>query len=402
MKVYKYIYNIKQYKHENNLAKDVNNFVKFNIMLTNKIDDFGLLNLNIYEWLPGMKSYGGDIITYEGNTYLNILANDKFTTGKWDEDKKRIMFDDNSFKLYSDIIRNGDMFISYENPNGIKFKFEEKDKYLEFTTDSKLKELRVFKTYINSSDNVEQPQSNEDWLYYYRIGVSNINTVNDEYGNIAHFGNDMTNGMDLMAYGSGITDISYNSEERTITFSYILNAHLVCNEGLTKNEDKYTCNGSLVFDINNNYGEGIYYQETYKYIKGSELDKLINNQLDDLNFNTYINTYDNINRYKFAFYNYNTNFTEDVKIGDDTLQSTFVKTNGKANIDKEVDYNYNDIYKDDTYMGISFTPIISKDVSIDRGNCSVYEKLLKLSEIKTMEDLENYQNGGFYNIQKIN
>ena len=402
MKVYKFKYNVKQYKHDSNLSKNTSGNINFNIMLTNTIDDIGILNLNIYEWSPGMKSYGGDIITYGGNTYLNVLDSKSFTTGKWDEDKKRIVFDDVSFKSYSDIIKNGDIFISYENPNGLKFNFENLNNYLEFTTDSKLKELRVFKTYINSSDNVEQPSSNEDWLYYYRIGVSNVNTVNDEYGNIAHFGNDMTNGMDLMAYGSGITEITYNNTDYTITFKYVLNSHLVCNEGLTKDEDKYICNGPLVFDTNNTYGEGIYYEETYKYLEGSDLDKLIKNELPDLDFNTYINTYDDINQYKFIFYNYNTNFTEDVNIGDNTLQSTFIKTKGKANIDKEVDYNYNDIYKDDTYMGISFNPIVSKDVNIDRGNCSVYEKLLKLSEIKTMEDLENYQNGGFYNIQKIN
>ena len=107
MKVYKFKYNVKQYKHDSNLSKNTSGNINFNIMLTNTIDDIGILNLNIYEWSPGMKSYGGDIITYGGNTYLNVLDSKSFTTGKWDEDKKGVK----ELKDIKTFLNKADMYI---------------------------------------------------------------------------------------------------------------------------------------------------------------------------------------------------------------------------------------------------------------------------------------------------
>lgn len=70
-------------------------------------------------------------------------------------------------------------------------------------------------------------------------------------------------------------------------------------------------------------------------------------------------------------------------------------------IENKVDYEYNNLYKEDYLMGIHYQPYVEENVYIDRGNADAYESYLKLMEVKTMQDLENYQNGGFFKIEKM-
>ena len=73
-----------------------------------------------------------------------------------------------------------------------------------------------------------------------------------------------------------------------------------------------------------------------------------------------------------------------------------------TNIDKRVDFEYNNLYKEDYLVGIHYQPYVQVDVNIDRGNGDAFESFYKLMEIKTMQDLENYQNGGFFKLEKLN
>lgn len=54
------------------------------------------------------------------------------------------------------------------------------------------------------------------------------------------------------------------------------------------------------------------------------------------------------------------------------------------------------------HLGITYPSEITNNVFINRGTTSAFERHFKLSEVKTLEDMENYANGGFFNIVDSN
>jgi len=56
--------------------------------------------------------------------------------------------------------------------------------------------------------------------------------------------------------------------------------------------------------------------------------------------------------------------------------------------------------KEEKYLGVVFPPEVESEVFIERGITSVLESHLRLSEIESLDHLENYNNGSFYNINK--
>lgn len=56
--------------------------------------------------------------------------------------------------------------------------------------------------------------------------------------------------------------------------------------------------------------------------------------------------------------------------------------------------------KEEKYLGITSVPEVQSEVFIDRGGYSVLEPHLRLSEIESLEHLENYSNGSYYKIKK--
>ena len=93
------------------------------------------------------------------------------------------------------------------------------------------------------------PESGYDWLFYYRKGnVVNVNTLNDENGNILSYKNAKDglmvaaeSGDDLLAYGDVITDIKLDITERTIKFDYVQGVRLWCS-----NEDDKIIDGEKI------------------------------------------------------------------------------------------------------------------------------------------------------------
>jgi hypothetical protein len=57
------------------------------------------------------------------------------------------------------------------------------------------------------------------------------------------------------------------------------------------------------------------------------------------------------------------------------------------------------VFKDEVKMGVVFTPKVEEEVFIERQGISVFESQTRLSEINTLEHLEEYNNG-YYNIIK--
>lgn len=58
------------------------------------------------------------------------------------------------------------------------------------------------------------------------------------------------------------------------------------------------------------------------------------------------------------------------------------------------------VFKDEVKMGVVFTPKVYEDVFIERKPMSVFESQVRLSNIKTLDDLEEYNNG-YYKVTKI-
>lgn len=292
----------------------------FDIDLVSSYDDMGIMDSYIEEWLPYKQYHIGDRVFYDGSIWRCTKDN----TGHFDEDEMKVVFSDRYFKKIDNVFEKID--IKYQNIedktiiltseeyqeqyNALESdeeKSEFKSKYKLYLsqdydpprqelvnikkntfkitgqTDSKLKDLRRFVTYMNDDNIGEKPENGYDWLFYYRIGnICNISTLNDDLGNILKLDGETAgkdDGDELMAYGDVITNIKANKKENTITFEYIINAHLIGNSDTYSSkldEDKNTIHYWKDFTYEKN--TGVKYTETYNYAEDSDLDKLINGE----------------------------------------------------------------------------------------------------------------------------
>ena len=261
----------------------------FDIDLVSSYDDMGIMDSYITEWIPYKQYYKGDRVFYNGEIWHYQTDNTGYfyedvsgsiwrckedNTGYFHEDALKVVFSDRYFEKINNVFEKID---NQELVNIEKNTFK-----ITGQTDSKLKDLRRLVTYMNDDNIGEKPQKGYDWLFYYRIGnIYNISTLNDDLGNILNLdGETIANekdGNNLMAYGDVITNIKANTEENTITFEYIINAHLIGNSDSYSSkldEDKNTIHYWKDFTPEEN--TGVKYTETYNYAEGSDLDKLIN------------------------------------------------------------------------------------------------------------------------------
>lgn len=142
------------------------------------------------------------------------------------------------------------------------------------TCNSHLSSLRRFETYTNRYDEAEYPDTYKDWLWYYRKNrIMNRESKYDEFGNIGVMydeGNVVGKGVEaiindnttigsnikwendyainLAAWGDAITSIKATNDEDTgigtLSFEYIIGAHLKANKGCTiKVNNSFTVNG---------------------------------------------------------------------------------------------------------------------------------------------------------------
>lgn len=270
------------------------------------------------------------------------------------------------------------------------------------STDSKLKSLRCYSTYLNTREQYEQPEMGEDWLYFYQKGyVANYETVNNENGNIATIddaekmveGGYVTN---LLAYGSVITDIESNKDEQTITFTYYINAHLKAKFVSTEGDlDMY----EFPFEYESG---GVKQTETYFYASGGELDELVNSG----DFESYISMENQGTPRKFetrkcAFSTMGSELSNNKRIWDKSVEIPYQKSALQYERSNKYQVYDADIFKEDYLIGVHFQPSVENKVNIQRGNNAAFERHIRLGEVKTLEDMENYMNGSFFNIQQI-
>ena len=444
----------------------------FDIDLLSSYDDMGIMNSYIEEWLPYKQYYIGDRVFYDGSIWRCRVDN----TGYFDEDELRVVFSKEYFEKIDNVFKKID--IQYQNIddktkiltseeyqkqyNALKNdeeKSEFKSKYKLYSpqilkniskntfkitgqTDSKLKDLRRFVTYMNDDNIGEKPENGYDWLFYYRTDkVCNISTLNDDLGNILKLDSETTagkgDGNDLMAYGDVITNIKPNEKEKTITFEYIINAHLTSKTHSSKlDEDKNVIHYWKDFTYEKN--TGVKYTETYNYAEDSDLDKLINGEFklvigytdegeeiyDDkvFTFQDYVDGKydDNLKSFKFEFITFNNelNYYKTIANQEVNIVSTLTDFEAVKNDNDEFMevysmaddefYTENEtqkqrgihMFRHDYFNGITYAPTKKIDVHIERGSTSCFQLHMGFSEIKTLNDLVEYRNNSFFKINE--
>lgn len=412
-------------------VKDNHLTLDFDIDIMCSEKDYGIMSSYMPQWLPYKKYYKGDKVYYDGKIWSCIAE----TTGKFDDHEHRVVFDEKSFEEYSYSIDDDD---TQGTING--------------QTDSKLCDLRRIVTYRNEDNEAEVPESGYDWLFYYRKGnVVNVNTLNDENGNILSYENAKDgimvaakSGDDLLAYGDVITDIILDITKRTIKFEYVQGVRLQCED-----KDKIIDGEKIIWrklERLDECHEGISYTEIYTYNEGSDLENFKEGGTDENGKTIYnfsngmyqhkVNSEDIITsskfeelpyyeqdnymlikysfedyitgkcdialkNYKFEFVTSNNTITYEKVIGNQEANIVSILTD--FNIYRKNNYdNYmnSENIRYDFYNGISYSPSVKHDVNINRGSTAVFQKHIALSEIKTLNDLTEYKNGSFFNITK--
>lgn len=413
--------------------------INFDVNLTSSTRDMGVVTPVIANWRKKEKYPVGTLVMYNDKLYKAVEDEDDdgWVNGSyWNEKDQLLYFNEKAFKLCSN---NGcglitDIEHSYDILNDTPFiNGQPKEHY----TNSNLVSCRRQVSYVNEIDEQEIPDTGEDWLFYYRIDQPvHIEYETDDYGNLLidsdADGEDVQNyAENMVIIGDVITDILADSEKKTITFKYAIGTRLKI-KGLTNSNamsfidieidddgnKRYRLKNTTQFtayktdeewnkaseDID--YGKYIEYgnrfEETYQYTD-DETYELIKNSDSFHKFITgeYVGD-------KYAKYPFNTSSLmspKDLHFGDRIVSRNIIMSKIKRFIDfrrpmSEIDgvpflrYNYQ--------LGIAYQPEVDADIFINRGTTSVFERHFKLAEVKSLEDMEDYANGGFFNMLDSN
>lgn len=399
------------YSYANMSSKSMT--LDFDIDLTSSYEDIGVMTPYIAEWLPYKTYEPGDKVVYDRKLYVCITQNN----GAWSDEQQAMIFD----------------VASFQEVTNAKF-----DEPLEITgkTDSKLVDLRRIKNYVSLDNIGEKPTFGYDWLFYYRVGmVHNITTSNDELGNILNYKtgqtaiysneDDSSDKNDLAAFGDVITDISVDSQNYTISFTYYLGVHLISmgEPKVYQDDDKNTFYHWKDFkiDYSDDYKKyGVKYVETYHYLEGGELDKLVKGEikenqltLDEQNnikegdevvftFDSYVKGEydDNLKFYKFEFITHNNSINYNKVIANQNVNITSILTDFSIYNTDNDEFADMPLFRQDYFNGITYAPTTDIDVHIERGSTSVFEKMFKFSECKTLDDMLSNKNGSFFKMNE--
>lgn len=410
-------------------------------------------------YLPSTPYNGMSCVLYNGEYYIwNQVSYEKidvttYCTGFWNEDKEENEFDTQHFVLLSEYVGNepetlgiplkdslpdSDKWYSDENFNGTSFRIylalpylphsyiyphikcgetfmvwdnellmyvvdpDSSSKYTIIgTADSQLKNLRSYSQYMNGNDYIEEPTATEDWLYYYKVGNFNASgsILWDNVGNIRRFTDSMVSVgdyvNDLMAYGTVLTSISCDSEEKTLTFTYVVNGHLKARLAeVSVDNDGNEIFRYDTFEYDTDDSHGIVYTEKHPY-NDPDIDELVSNGDFDAfveGRKEYINNY--MAKYGYKKFVFSTDAVlSSVNIGNYTYDTPSVVSEFSETVENEPDYIYQPLFKKDYFTGYAYEPNVDASVDIQRGNAASYERHIRLSESKTVEDISS---SGFY------
>ncbi len=377
-----------------------------------RVTDFIVADSQWYRWDEETQVY-------------HVINVREYSTGVWDYESERYVFDSQHFVLLSEL-ENHDEWYDSENLDGDKLKyFVDMDyipsyrihDYISFngnifawndddgqyvatdgnenaiaeTTNSKLVTLRGYREYIDGFGNVEEPGVGEDWLWYYKVGkISGKVIETDSLGNIVSDSEDFTGTCyDLHAYGNTITSITFDNNDNTITFKYVIGGHLIADADYSESD----IDGNVIryytnFRLDEDSGDGVLFTETHRCV-GDSIRSL------GSRFNAYVDgneeVMDDYMYEKFPFE------TIPVVAIDGSVS---VEGSGIASFEANGNMIHSATVREDWMNGLWFQPKVKSDISIDRGNGASFDRHIRLGEIHTMEDMVNYQNGGFFRLSQ--
>lgn len=307
-------------------------------------------------------------------------------------------------------IKKGDVFYIWDDENQMYIVDTTNTAFYEVSgkSDSVLRSLRKYQDFMDSSNLFDEPDGYEDWLYYYKIGnyYSDRGILQDSIGNIQRFTDTPpTIGQydtDLKAYGTILTDVQCDTVARTLTFTYVANAHLKAVLTAIETDD----DGNLkyhygAFEYDESDSHGVKYIETYNYFD-TDIDELVNNgdfqafvedRIEDIS--DYMMKY-GYKRFRFSVMNN----TASITLGANDYEYPYVLSEYNETVENELDYIYQGLFKRDYFTGYAYEPTVDNQTNIRRGNAATYERHFRLGECKTIDDLENSQNSGFYSFME--
>lgn len=413
--------------------------INFGVNLSLHSLDMGVVRPAIVDWKAGEYYYKGQIVYFEGDLYLTTKDCD---SDWWDPAKREYTFND---KTWEDEKGKSIPFLlpiekySDNRKDGYEESGNEEGETIIYQTNSKLKTCRRPQPYINAFGVEERPADGEDWLYFYRVGQPvNIEYEADALGNLVTTDGKKPNIDNLLIYGDLIIDISRNTEEKTLTFRYVIGARLKLknDDGIVTGEDD---DRNPIYRISNDAeyepikGTGVCYEETYTYNDEDTVD-LVKNEAE---FSEYKEGEVNDIYAKYPFITTNSKYQYKLECGMEGVMVSGVRSQSIDNPNRNIPFSYGvsekDIerilgidegvdedtkkevlakyhlnvahlntvpyIRDDYNLGVGYSEKVESDVFIRRGMTNVFERHFKLAEIKTLEDMENYANGGFFNMQ---
>ena len=186
-----------------------------------------------------------------------------------------------------------------------------------------------------------------------------------------------------------INGTEYTVEDGKVTIDYV-----VVGDKVTIGETKYKVEDGKV-TIND---------KEYTIIKNKDFYKYVNGDYDDKQANA--NDAQNIKKYeKYEFSTNNNTLSYTQRVNNTDLELSCVISDYETICIREID-NEDDSQFDGVaisrlpfYESISYTPVEKIDVFIDRGSTSVFDRHIRLSEIKALNDMLEYSNGSYFTMQ---
>lgn len=405
------------------IATTLSPAIHCNINLTGTSSDMGLVYPLIEIWQKGKSYVKGQLIIYNDRLYrvkedadIDGKAPEIVCGSKWNDLILENEFNEDAFVEL--IAESGE--IDESNKNGFTY-----------ISESQLKDCRRPIDYTNTDGDIEIPEKGEDWLFYYRVNEpANLEVITDELGNISTIDGRLPQANNLAITGNiieSITNVTNDEGVKVLRFRYVIGAHLLLVGSLQETTDD---DGQIIYRIPSDAQykrdgkTGVEFTEDYIY-EDEETRLLVEGGIDDdgevftpeLDYFIGLKqpgkeqqlSFDSNAKYPFStVYNqmaYNANF------GDTAVGITAVLSNvteygpsGKAILktEKNDDIQHIPYLREEYQYGVSYPDEVTDDVYIRRGNGAAFERHIKLSEVKTMDDIDNYANGGFFNVVTAN
>lgn len=397
--------------------------LNFDINMVSSENDLGILTTYVDYFNPNETYLYGETVIHNDRTYVckvnmhegiwnpadfDLLSDEYIEEFSSDETYVRGDFvrHGNSKKVYICTIEEGETYTGGWNSS--KFNLVK----INGTSNSNLAGFKTKKCYLDEGGKVRIPDSSHDWLWYYNKGdIGAYETTTDNLNNIVVDGRRVTTVDDyethLMAYGDIITNITRDTDHKTIKFNYVIGAHFKAKyKGYREDDDgnKYYLYGDYEYDEADTHG--IKFEEVFYYDDGSEIDLMSGHDFDEYINGRKVHLQEGssseyvVDTYKKCeFITDGARQVSTLDVNGVPKDYTYITSEFGIEFDNERDYLDSPLTKLDYLVGTTYNPTVKSSVNINRGNAAAWERHIKLGEIRTFDDLETYANGGFFNLR---